>query len=77
MNEIPFFVTLSRKIKFNTIKTMTGIKRRDLFEACKRVIALYNKQGFVITDILFDLQFACIKDDLENLKVNFNLSSAQ
>ena len=28
VNQIPFFITLSRNIKFNTIKTMTGLKQK-------------------------------------------------
>lgn len=46
INRIPFFVTVSRKIKFSTAEMVRNTKGQTLFIAIKQVISIYKKRGF-------------------------------
>jgi hypothetical protein len=57
VNKIPFFMTISRHIKFGTAEMIKSQKAVTLLKAIKQVKSAYMKQGFNITHLLVDGQF--------------------
>ena len=77
VNSLPFFVTTSRNIKFNTVEYMINMSRTNIYKCIESVIQLYNKRGFIINTVLGDEQFDVISQPLqENYNINFNPASA-
>ena len=75
INQIPFFVTVSRKIKFSTAEMIRNTKGQTLFIAIKQVISIYKKRGFHVNIMLFDGQFESIRTDLSSVGVTLNITS--
>jgi hypothetical protein len=78
VNKIPFFVTISRHLKFSTAEFLPNQKTTTLVGAIKRLHQTYAKRGFQIIILLMDGQFN--KDDLDgeiaNLGITLNTVSA-
>ena len=71
-----FFVTLSRKIKFNTLECLDSTNTKALSQACEQVINMYSRWGFKVTDIIMDMQFEPLRSYLLQHKVILNATSA-
>ena len=71
VNKIPFFVTISRSIKFSA----TNTARQNPSQAIKQVHAVYMKRGFRVKNILLDGQFECLRGDLSTLGITVNVVS--
>ena len=77
VNVLPFFTTISSKIKFTTVEFIPNLKISHLFECYSQVVALYNSRGFKIKHLLGDRQFSPMKPLLmEKFKIHFNNPSA-
>jgi hypothetical protein len=76
VNKVPFFMTVSRAIKFGTAEMIADRKNHTIVVAIKQVIAAYSKRGFVITHLLMDGEFEPIRSDLALLGVNLNVASS-
>ena len=50
----PFFVTLSRKIKFYTLECLSNMKKSSLINACDNMINTYSQCGFKVTTMLME-----------------------
>lgn len=72
VNKLPFFVTISRNIKFGTAVLITDQKHETLVKATKEVRNVYRKRGFILTTMLMDGQFEGITGDLAALGVTVN-----
>ena len=57
VNRLPFFVTISRHIKFSTSEFLANQKTETILTAIKHVSQTYAKRGFRITNCLMDGQF--------------------
>ena len=57
INKIPFFVTMSRHLRFCTAENITNQKQKTLLASVKQVKSAYMKRGFVLTHVLMDGQF--------------------
>ena len=75
VNKIPFFVTISRDIKFSTVKVMKNRKAGTILMAIKQVLNVYKKQGFVLTTILMDGEFETLRGELSALQLTLNTAS--
>lgn len=73
----PFFVTLSRNIKFNTITELKDMTTASMLAACDSVFNIYTRRGFVVTSMLMDMQFAPLRAALLKRGVTLNLASAK
>jgi hypothetical protein len=51
VNRIPFFVTISRDIKFGKTKVLPNQKSPALKSAMTHVLSIYRKRGFIVTTI--------------------------
>jgi hypothetical protein len=59
VNQIPFFLSISRSIKFITVSVLPNRKEVSLTKALKEIHALYRKRGFGIRNALGDSEFEC------------------
>mgnify|MGYP006914687250 FL=1 len=57
VNKIPFFVTISRNIKFGTIEVLKNRKHPTILKAFKNVSALYKTRGVLLNMAHTDTQF--------------------
>jgi hypothetical protein len=75
INKIPFFMTMSRHIKFGTGKTLKNQYTKTILAAIKQVKSVYAKRGFQILHMLIDGQFESLRANLANLQINLNMVS--
>ena len=76
VNKIPFLVTISRHLKFGTIKMLPSRSKNYILSAIKMILPIYNTSGFKVDSMLMDNEFECLRSDLGGLKVNLNISAA-
>jgi hypothetical protein len=58
VNKIPLFLTFSRKICFTTVNHLSDITTKTIFKAYEEMHKFYLNQGFQITVIHVDNEFA-------------------
>jgi hypothetical protein len=75
VNKIPFFITISRDIKFGTTEVLPNQKSTALKSAMTHVLSIYRKRGFRLTIILMNGQFEPLCGDLANLQLTLNTVS--
>jgi Reverse transcriptase (RNA-dependent DNA polymerase) len=73
----PFFVTLSRNIKFNTVEALPDMESDTLLTASDNVFNIYSRRGFQVKNMMMDMQFSPLKDALLARGVTLNVASAQ
>ncbi len=61
VNKIPFFLSISRNIRFITVEVLDNRKQASLVKALHRLYGIYRKRGFRITNILGDSEFECTR----------------
>ena len=57
VNKLPFFVTISRHIKFSTVELLQTQQIKTIMKAVTHVQQTYAKRGFRVTTMLMDGQF--------------------
>jgi hypothetical protein len=72
VNKLPFFVTISRYIKFGTAVLIADQKHDTLVKAAKDVYNIYKKRGFTLQTMLMDGQFEGVTGDLSEFGVTVN-----
>jgi hypothetical protein len=72
VNKLPFFVTMSRNIKFSTAVLITDQKHETLMKSVRDVRNIYNKRGFQIESALMDGQFEGLTADLAEIGITLN-----
>jgi hypothetical protein len=78
VNQIPFFVTLSRSLYFTTVTHLPNRSLGEIFKALKGIFYYYLQRGFRVTFITGDGEFASL-EQFTNLLVGaprLNLTSA-
>jgi hypothetical protein len=75
VNRIPFFMTISRHIKFSTVEMIENQQNTTIIKAIKQVKAIYMQRGFTISTILLDGQFESIRGELAELQITLNTVS--
>ena len=78
VNTLPFFVTISRHIKFSTSELMSNQQIDTIFQGIKRMYQTYSKRGFTVTDLLMDGQFDTngLRDKVASLGITLNIVAA-
>jgi hypothetical protein len=69
VNKIPFFVAISRDIKFGTTEVLPNQKIPALKCAMTHVLSIYRKRGFIVKTVLVDGQFKPLRGDLADLQL--------
>ena len=72
INKIPFFVSISHKIKFGTAEALKNRKRETILKAIQHINRIYRRRGFRITTINLDGEFGNLKNDLLDLDIILN-----
>ena len=72
VNKLPFFVTISRNIKFSTAALIVDQKHDTLIKAVRDVRNIYQKRGFKVDSMLMDGQFEGLAGDLAELGITLN-----
>jgi hypothetical protein len=75
INKIPFFMTISRRIKSGTAEMITSQTTATLLAAIKQVKSVYMKWGFKITHIMLDSQFVLLRGNAAALGITLNVVS--
>jgi acetolactate synthase regulatory subunit len=75
VNKIPFFVTISRDIKFGTSELLPNQKPDALKNALSHALRIYKTRGFVVCTVLMDGQFEPLRGDIADLQVTLNTVS--
>jgi hypothetical protein len=72
VNGIPFFVSISRKIKFGTIEALPNQNQTTLVTAVRSIARIYHRGGFRLRHALTDGAFACMKGDMLSMGIHLN-----
>ena len=75
VNNIPFFMTISRHIKFGSAGKLDALDNKTIISHFKVVLGVYATRGFPVTIILADNQFESMRGDLATLGVIINVVS--
>jgi hypothetical protein len=75
VNQIPFFITISRHIKFGTVEMIKSRSAATLIAAVKQVRSAYVKRGFKVTHMLVDGEFETLRGDAAALGISLNVAS--
>lgn len=60
VNKVPFFITVSRALKFGTIESIPNRRVSTIKDCLNKVITLYSARGLKVTTILADHEFELI-----------------
>ena len=74
VNEIPFFITISRNIKFFTGEQLRDQKEGTMIKALIKVCQLCKGRGFEVRTCLMDNQFECPRDEFRLQKPSVKLN---
>ena len=75
VNKIPFFITTSHDIKFNTVERLGSQTNKVFMALIQHVLKIYNAQGFKVDTILGDGQFEPLHGELATLGTWLNTTS--
>ena len=75
-NSIPFFVMVSRHIKFGTIEPLINRKQEVLVNAIKAVVQIYRRAGFQVTQSLMDGKFESLHGKLADCGIALNTTAS-
>jgi hypothetical protein len=75
VNKIPFFVSISRNLKFGTAEMIANRQQRTVFNAIEHVCKLYRSRGFKVEFILMDNEFECMRGDIASLGITLNTTA--
>ncbi len=74
VNKIPFFLSISRNIKFITATVLSNRKEESLVKALTEIYGVYRKRGFRIHTVLGDSEFECTRGAIATvLKSELNI----
>jgi hypothetical protein len=75
VNRIPFFVTISCHLCFNTAEMITDQKHPTLLNAIKQVHNIYTQRGFRLTIALMDGQFELLCGEIADLNIGLQTAA--
>ena len=70
VNNIPFLLTLSRKLKFGTVEFLPSRTAPQLGKSLIKVLRLYALRGFVVRCIFMDMEFESVKEHCPMVEIN-------
>jgi hypothetical protein len=74
VNTIPFFMSVSRHIKFGTAEMITSETSKTLLTAIKEVKHAYAQRGFALRTMLLNGQFEPLHVDLAGLGLGITMN---
>src|SRR5210317_1045814 len=73
VNNLAFFISVARNLKFGTTEYITYRTKAVLLESIANLVGAYNKRSFKFNTILKDPEFETLRDELRN-KWNISLN---
>jgi hypothetical protein len=74
VNKIPFFMSISRNIRFITAEVLDNRKEPSLVKALKQIHGIYRQRGFRIHLIIGDSEFECTRGAITtDIKSDLNI----
>jgi hypothetical protein len=70
INAVPFFITVSRNIKFGTVHCVSDRKIPTVLKALREVVNLYTNRGFRVNTILADPEFRPMQNDIPGAQMH-------
>ena len=74
---LAFLTTISKRITYRTIEFIPHRSATALNTAFDTVFRIYNKAGFVISNLFVDPEFKFLEDTMTDIDINMNYCSAQ
>lgn len=74
VNEIPFLLSVSQKLKFLTVENIPNRSSNTLTVSLNRIVSLYKRAGYSVKIILLDMEFESLADHLD---VPINVAAAR
>ena len=65
VNQIPFFLSLSRKINYAGVQNLSNCKVQTAFAAFVAIYSFYRRRNFIITEVSMDGEFVALQDKIE------------
>ena len=75
VNRVAMLVSISRNIKFGTIKAIPNNKSGMLLKSMQAIIQIYRCNGFVVEAALMDGEFAHLSGELASMGMALNATS--
>ena len=75
INKIPFFISISHKIKFGTAEALKNRKAETILKAIQHIHRIYKRRGLRTTRFNLDGEFASLKDELLSLDITLNITA--
>ena len=75
VNNIPFFMTISKRIKFGTTGKLDRMVNKINVKHFKLVFGLYTNRGFLVKLVMADNQFESMRGGIADLGANINVVS--
>ena len=75
VNNIPFFMTISKHIKFGTTSKLDSMENKIIVKHFKIVFGLYTTSGFLVKVVMADNQFESMRGDIADLGAIINVVS--
>jgi len=76
VNKIPFFVTISRHLRFATSENIGNMKIKTIQKSLRQIKAAYAKRGFRIRHAHMDGQFEPLMAVMAEMQITLNVTSA-
>jgi hypothetical protein len=75
VNKLPFLLTISRNIKFATIKLLANRLEETIWKCVSNVMRLYGSRGFLVNMLHADGEFEMLRRRLSDAKSDLNVYS--
>jgi hypothetical protein len=72
VNKRPFFMSISRQIRFGTGEMIQNQKSATILAAIKQIKSIYMKRGFKLDHMLMDGQFEPLWAELADISITLN-----
>ena len=64
VNNIPFLITISHRIKFVTVEYLSSCTAKEISKNLKRLMKSYGRGSMIVQTILMDMEFDSTKYEL-------------
>ena len=72
---IPFFISMSRGIKFTTVEYLSRQTKKMLGNALQKIVTFYGTRGYHVGTALMDGDFKCLEGQVPGVHLNTTAAS--
>jgi hypothetical protein len=77
VNNIPFMITLGKRVKFTTVANLPNRKATTLLANLKAVRNVYTHRGSSVSTMFMDNEFEVLDNALKEININLNTAAAK